>query len=332
MTKYDVITIGSASEDVFVRSNEFELIQATDLKGREICMPFGEKIDIDEMEFGFGGGAFNTGIGLKKMGLRVGIAINLGKDLTAEKIIKRMKEEGISTELVMYCPKKNSGYSVIIRRSKGDRTILTFRGSNNCFDEKKIKWNELAKAEWIYVSSFDSGKDLLLKIGELAERNGIRIAFNPGAMQRHKGMKNLSGFLKKVEVLIMNKLEATELTGEDSLEKAMKKLYRKGPGIVAITQGKKEIVVYDGKYFYEKMPFDTVKLDSTGAGDAFSSGFLSGFIKYGEIEKAIGYGAINSANVIQFIGTTRGLLSEKKAVELIRKKKWKKRIIRKRRA
>lgn len=330
MTKYDVITIGSASEDVFVRSNEFELMQGKELGEREICMPFGEKVDIDEMEFGFGGGAFNTGIGLKRMGLKVGMAINLGRDLTAEKIMRRLKEERISTELVMHSPKKNSGYSVIIRRSKGDRTILTFRGSNNCFDEKKIKWNELAKAKWFYVSSFDSGKDLLLKIGEFAERNGIRIAFNPGARQRHKGIKNLSAFLKKVEILIMNKVEATGLTGEENLEKAIKKLYRRGPKIVAITQGKKEMVVYDGEYFYEKMPFEAVKLDSTGAGDAFSSGFLSAYIKYGEIEKAIEYGGINSANVIQFIGTTRGLLNEKNTMELIRKKKGKERVIRKR--
>jgi len=52
-------------------------------------------------------------------------------------------------------------------------------------------------------------------------------------------------------------------------------------------------------------------VDCTGAGDAFASGFLGVYLKNSDITTSLRTGIINSANVVQYIGTTKGLLTRK---------------------
>ena len=51
-------------------------------------------------------------------------------------------------------------------------------------------------------------------------------------------------------------------------------------------------------------------VDATGAGDAFASGFLGLYLKGASIEKSLKMGIRNSANVVRFVGTTKGLLKK----------------------
>ena len=72
----------------------------------------------------------------------------------------------------------------------------------------------------------------------------------------------------------------------------------------------KGITVSDGNHLYEAKSSLVKTVDKTGAGDAFASGFVSGFIKKGEIEYGIQLGMANSASCIQKWGAKNGLLKE----------------------
>jgi sugar/nucleoside kinase (ribokinase family) len=84
-----------------------------------------------------------------------------------------------------------------------------------------------------------------------------------------------------------------------------------GPKIVCLTDGKKGAYASDGqKIFYS--PIKKVKtVDVTGAGDAFASGFLGFYLKGASLKKSLKMGILNSASVVRYIGTTRGLLADK---------------------
>ena len=319
MKNVRVACIGSASEDVFIESKEFHFLRRSgEEEHADICLPFGKKLDIEKAEFGFGGGAMNSSIGFSRMGLKVSAVLNLGKDLTAQKIKQELKKERVSVKMVMQCGEM-SGYSVILRKERGDRTILTYRGSNNCFEEKKIDWKELKKHNWFYISSFGSKDNLLEEIAEFAKKNKKKIAFNPGVSQRAKGINALGKILARTEIIIMNKAEALELAGEIEIGEAIKKLHKAGARIVAITQGKHKVIVSNGKKVFERMPFDVPVIEATGAGDAFSSGFVSAYIKGNSLEECMNLGIANACSVIQFVGTTKGLLSFEQAKNFVKK-------------
>ena len=71
---YDVITVGSATVDVFAKTHFSELIKIIDPKGETdlLAFPSGSKILIDDLEFTAGGGGTNTAVALSRLGHKVG--------------------------------------------------------------------------------------------------------------------------------------------------------------------------------------------------------------------------------------------------------------------
>jgi len=76
--------------------------------------------------------------------------------------------------------------------------------------------------------------------------------------------------------------------------------------------------VYDGTDFYSMKPnLHTKRVDSTGAGDSFATGFLGRIIAENSknidetlIRNALEWGMANSNSVIQYVGAQKGLLSK----------------------
>jgi len=122
----------------------------------------------------------------------------------------------------------------------------------------------------------------------------------------------LERILEKIDILILNREEASLLTKipyqrEKEIFKKLGKLVR---GICIMTKGEKGVVVLDGKYLYKADALKIKLIDSTGAGDSFNAGFLSAFIKTGDIVSAIQLGIANSASNLQKLGAKDGLLDK----------------------
>src|SRR3989344_1606027 len=128
---YDVITVGSATVDVFAKTHFSELIKIIDPKGETdlLAFPSGSKILIDELEFTTGGGGTNTAVALARLGHKVAFLGKLGEGSNSDFIHTYLKKEKVG--LLCAHGKGNAGYSVILDTLQHDRTILTYKGINN---------------------------------------------------------------------------------------------------------------------------------------------------------------------------------------------------------
>ena len=149
------------------------------------------------------------------------------------------------------------------------------------------------------------------EIVDFARKNNIKIAVNPGMAQL--AMANFTEIAKKIDVLILNQEEASFLTKIPFAQE--KEIFRKideiCPGIALMTKGDDGAVISDGKYIYSaKPPTDRKIIDTTGAGDAFGSGFVCEFMKSGDIEKSIQLGMANSVANLAQVGAKNGLLKK----------------------
>ncbi|MBU2099688.1 carbohydrate kinase family protein [Candidatus Micrarchaeota archaeon] len=315
--KSRIVSIGSATEDIFVKTDEFHFRKSKSSKGTDLCLKLGKKFDIEEIHFDYGGGALNTSLGFKKMGFNANVLISLGNDSTARKIEKILKIEGIN--LIAVPSEKETGFSVIFRKPKGDRTIMTYRGANNHWQEKKINWNALKKMNWIYVSSFGSNISLLEKIAGFCKKNKINLAFNPGASQRKIGLEKLKKVVKECKVIILNKEEITEWTKKKNEMDAMRELNELGAKIVVVTDGRKGSYAFNGKKVFRQKAMEVERIDVTGAGDAFSVGFVSAIDKKKNIQQALKIGTANACSVIRRIGAHNGILSFNGAENFVKK-------------
>src|SRR3989344_5199513 len=320
---YDVITVGSATLDVFAKTRFSELIKIIDPKGETdlLAFPTGSKILIDELEFTTGGGGTNTAVAFSRLGHKVAFFGKLGKGANSEFINKDLKKEKI--ELLCAYGKGLSGYSVILDTLEHDRTILTYKGINDELSYKELPHKKL-KAKWFYFSAMmNESFHTLERLAEFAQQNNIKIAFNPSIYLAEKGSSHLRNILSRTELLVLNKEEACLLVGNEQMEGLLLKLRSLGPRIVVITDGKHELFAMDDKNIYSAKPPSAKVVDTTGAGDAFASSFLSGILRKNNMEHAIKLGTVNSQSVISDYGAKNILLTQKEATKRINKLKIK---------
>ncbi|OGZ77852.1 MAG: hypothetical protein A2280_03585, partial [Candidatus Staskawiczbacteria bacterium RIFOXYA12_FULL_37_10] len=288
---YDIITFGSAAQDINLKSKAFKATkdlpaQAGDkdsVTGEGICLALGSKIDVEDIKFTTGGGGTNVVATFAKQGFKTAFCGVVGDDPAGNEIISELKGFKVDTSLVLKTKEKATNYSVIISSEGEDRTILAYRGASDLLDKNKIPWNKI-KTKWIYLAPLSgllclpAGRQAtpFEDIVNFAFENKIKIAVNPGNTQLSLPSKDLQRILKKIDVLVLNQEEASFLTKVSFREEPeiFKKIDEMCPGIVAMTKGKEGAIVSDGKYFYSVVGHkDLPVIDATGAGDSFASGF-----------------------------------------------------------
>ena len=320
---FDIITFGSATRDIMVRPKNVTSLkyEKKGPSGQSICFPLGSKIDIEEMQLNTGGGGTNTAATFSKQGFKTAFYGMVGKDVSGQELINELKSLKIYSKFVAMTDKKPTNHSIVILGNAQDRTILSYRGAAELLSGKEIFWNKL-KTKWIYLAPL-SGLlcDTFEDIVNFAFDNKIKVAVNPSNQQLSLPLDSLTRILKKVDILILNKEEASFLTKVPFSDESgiFKKIDEICPGIAVMTKGGEGVVVSDGQYFYSALPDPSRKIiDTTGAGDSFAAGFLSDYIRNnGDIEKAIQLGLANSAGNLNQVGSKTGLLSKNDEFERV---------------
>lgn len=310
---YDIITVGSATVDAFVDTGE-KLFTKT--SGEFVKIPFGSKIIIKNVTYSTGGGGTNSAVSLSRLGLKTAFLGKIGKGNNSERIIKELKKEKIDTSLISRG--ERTGFSIILNAKGHDRTILAFKGSNDNLTFNEIKKNKI-KTKWFYFSSMlEKSFETQKKLAIFAQKNNIKIAYNPSIYITKKGPNYLKDILKRTTILVLNKEEAISLVGKKEIKNLLRGLYRLGPRIICITDAKKGDFTYDGTNFYYLQPHNIKVLERTGAGDSFASGFVAGMIKKKDIKFALQLGLANAESVIQYYGAKNKLLRMKEALKRIK--------------
>jgi ribokinase len=314
---FDIITIGGATQDIMYYTDRAVLIKNKKnvFKQELLAFEYGGKISSDDVNLTYGGGGMNTAVSCSLLGLRTASILNLGSDWFAKEIFKELKNKKIDTSLVSFDKKLYSGFSFIINYGDyHEHIIFTHRGSNQ---KLRVEKNILSRiiSKWIYVSSL-SGEDKLLKnnIDNIFSDKTSKIAWNPGEAQLKKGYKFFKQYLKSVELFILNKDEAMDLVRSFSkktsnMNALLKTIYSWGPKMVLITSGHLGAHFYDGKNIYYQKAILVKSINTTGAGDAFGSSFVSALIMNYPVKKALKFAMIRSCNVLRHIGAQTGLLS-----------------------
>ncbi|MBS3072429.1 carbohydrate kinase family protein [Candidatus Pacearchaeota archaeon] len=311
MKEYDIISVGSAVVDAFVRTGVKE-------KNKEISFPLGDKILVNDLFFSIGGGGMNTSASFSKLGLKTGYLGKIGNDYNSILVLKELRENNV--DFLGVKGRENNGYSVILEGTGGDRTVLTFKGVSD-----KLRFNEIPKShlntKWFHFTSQKADSlETQKKLVDYAVKNNITISFNPSSYQVKEGLGNIRKIVENSHIISMNKEEAEILAGK---KESWKKIHNLGVKIVIITDGEKMGIVYDGNYLYKYWPDKIKAKEVTGAGDAFSAGFIAGYIRTRDIEMSIRVALANSQSVITKLGASEGILTWNQAQSIIKSKKFK---------
>jgi ribokinase len=309
--KFDIITIGSALLDIYLRSDEFKKIPSGDFEGGvALCEAYGGKVEVKDVEVTTGGGGTNNAVSYARKGFKVATIIEMGKDLVAATIKEELRREGVDLSFVVEEEDEETGLSSIMVSSDGGRAIAVYRGASKMLTETDIPWERL-ETEWLHISSLGGQVELLHELLRFAREKGIKVVANPGKSEI-EALRDRGGVdvFKGVEVLLLNREEAQMLTKiEFDKEEVWREQNLVGPRIVVTTDGVDGgKVCVEGKSIFYKAE-KVVVVEETGAGDAFGSGLVAGLMRGKDIETAIAWGKRQAARVVQFMGPKKGLMS-----------------------
>lgn len=307
---YDIISIGSATKDVFLISKDFKLIKSSQFKtGVGECFSYGSKVELGDIYFDTGGGATNSAYTFANFGLKPGVVSKVGKDIYGMEILHVLADKKINISNIVVDNSHKTAYSTILVVPEGDRTVLVYRGASGNFSEKDLDWEKL-NAKWFYITSLAGNLKLLNKIFALAKKQKIKIAWNPGSEELKLSRAKLASLIKQAYVFNLNKEEAQKLTGQSEIKKIFKELNRLSPGYNIVTDGANGAFLSDGILVYWAKAIGHQAINTTGAGDAFGSGFCTGIILKNDWDYGLRLGILNSDGVIQKMGAKNGLLAK----------------------
>ncbi|MFH0773147.1 MAG: carbohydrate kinase family protein [bacterium] len=299
---YDVITIGSISVDMYFKGETLTRV------GDRYTLAVGGKYFVDYFYAGLGGGAANVAIGIQKHGFKTAIFGKIGNNQFKPLILKLLKDHDIQLH---HCEEED-GYikiSSILLSPEGERTIIHYESPHGHYVETDEDLKKLEHAKIIYLSNLSRVplEERRRILSHAASKNIITI-MNLGIADCRRPNEQIASLLQHTSILIVNTHEFAELVKKPFESIDFKKdtvhllpILRKK--ITVITDGKNGSYAYvNGEVYHESAPHVDKVVDTTGAGDAFSVGFIAGYLKKASIETALQLGNKYGAHIVQKIG------------------------------
>jgi ribokinase len=234
----------------------------------------------------------------------------MGNDPQSLLVHRDLEEAQVDTRFIVQEPDETTAVSVVLIADDGGRSIMVHRGAAAMLTKSDIPLSDL-EARWIHISSLGGNMELLKTLLTWAKNKGVRVSLNPGLKEiGHKD--KLLPLLPLVEILFVNRDEARELWGIDYRDDALWKSSQSitGSYVTVITDGARggKVMIHDKVSFFEGAKIKHV-VDTTGAGDAFASGMVSGVLYGKTYEQSIEWGIKNATGVLKYIGAKEGLLT-----------------------
>jgi len=228
----------------------------------------------------FVGGLANVAIEISKMGEEAKFIGKIGDDPFGVFLRQMLKQYGVK-DIIFVDHVLLTGLCISLVYEDGERTMIANRGANDNLSIEEIESciDEIRSSRIAYFSgySLQQGKtrETMLKCIEDCHKHGIEVYFNPGAPNLIK--EDFKEIIRNfVNVLILNEDEARKLARrEDTNFESLNELV----DIAIVTRGKDGCTLIKNRKVVDVKTKEIKIRNTTGAGDAFSAGFIVGRLR-----------------------------------------------------
>ncbi|CAN7248247.1 bifunctional 5-dehydro-2-deoxygluconokinase/5-dehydro-2-deoxyphosphogluconate aldolase [Pararhizobium sp. LjRoot238] len=285
----DLVTIGRASVDLY---------------GQQI----GTRLeDVASFAKSVGGCPTNISVGTARLGLKSALLTRVGKEQMGRFIREQLEREGVETKGIVTDPERLTALAILSVESDHSFPLLFYR--DNCADsalcEDDVAEDFIRSARAILVTGTHFSKPHT----DAAQRKAIRIAKESGAKvvfdidyrpnlwglaghdagdNRYIASEKVSTHLKTVladcDLIVGTEEEVLIASGDSDLLAALKTIRANSKATIVLKRGPMGCIVYDGPIsdnledgiVGKGFPIEVYNV--LGAGDAFMSGFLRGWL------------------------------------------------------
>ena len=240
-----------------------------------------------------GGVGRGMAINLKHLGLNTFIHSVVGKDIFGEYLRGGLEEEGVNTTLLGESKERKTAlFSVMASRGKSATCVYSTQILKEIvFDEqveKVIKDNDISA----FVMDSNLSDETLAGFYNY-KRTHPEIFVFQNATAPDIARKTIQ-YAPLIDLFGCNEYEAAAILGESSVLPDLTtadKFQALGYKNFIITFGEQGVMVRIGNETWNEPPYTPSQIvDTIGAGDAFASGFLMGFLEGDPVKRCIHYG------------------------------------------
>ena len=277
----------------------------------------GEETFIFDFQETPGGSAANTIVGLAKLELKTGFIGKVADDHEGQLLIHDFKREDVNADGIVVVKEGRSGVVTAYVDKKGERALYVHPSINDSLTFEQINLEYAKQARFLHLTSVDE-KPFQAQKKLIEEVSDAKVSLDPGEIYARKGLTKLRSLIKKSFVVLPSEGELKMLTGKRWKDGA-KMLVKEGAGIVAVKLGEKGCYVTDGKDAHLIEPFKVNVVDTTGAGDAFSAGFLYGLMNGKDLYQCGRLGNFVASRCVTKVGARTGLPTLSDLKDILRK-------------
>ena len=317
-----VLCVGSMGKDIFFPLYDGRDTSPCATPRPRFCFSFGDKVHVHDRYMAPGGCACNVSVGLSRLDIGARALGVIGDDADGAWITHELRDDGVDTHSIMTKRDANTDLSVIIvDTSTGERTIFV----NRDIGERLVLTDgHVAEASWCFVGSLygDAIADNMALLHTAARSGGMRLAYNPGGHNIAQQADLVMQLIRVATCVFVNKEEALRILAvgapenaalperEEEIVGALAAQMTQPSACVVVTDGTRGAWTNDAKGgTLHVETSDKAALDTTGAGDAFASGFLAALLHGADRARCMQWGAANSDSVIEHYGAQKGLLT-----------------------
>ena len=311
--RYDIVAIGNAIVDVIAQASDEFLDEEQLVKGsmalidanraQELYRDMGPAREIS------GGSGANTLAGAATLGRQCALIAQVADDQLGEVFAHDIRATGIDFDVPPMGKEPPTARCLIFVTKDAQRTMNTFLGASQFLPPAAVDAELIASGAILYLEGYlwdaDEPKAAMALGIDIARKNGRKVAFTLSdtfCVDRHRAefLELING--GKIDILFANEAEIQMLAETDNFDAAVAETAAKVETLIVTRSEKGAIAVRDGKTTaVAAEPVEHI-IDTTGAGDLFASGFLSGYVEQRSMEDCLTMGAIAAAEVISHYG------------------------------
>ena len=260
----------------------------------------GETLSSSDFQTLLGGKGANQSIALGRAGATIHHIGAIGRN--DDWVLAEMRASGVDTDRVARL-EGASGHAIIQLDRQAENAILLYPGANHRLTREQIEasLSDAGSGDWLLMQHETNG---LAEAIDIARRKGLSIAFNPAPMV----VETARPLIQDVDLLIVNEVEAMDLTGTDDVKAAESALTRDYPTLrILLTLGR-DGVVYIGPEGRESQPaFKVDAVDTTAAGDTFIGYSLAALAGGATPREAMATGRAAAALCVTRLGAAQSI-------------------------
>jgi len=301
-----VFCLGHISVDIFINR-----LTLNNLK-------LGGCIDSKELAIYGGGDVANVSFWLGKQKVPVSLIGIIADDTAGNFVKKELEEANVECRLKISTEFPTATILIIVEPD-GERSHITNSKSQDDLEWKDLPLDDILRSSLFYTSGYTIEnypiKGVVYRLFQYIKGNmnsTILTMFNLAAYTTIEKFKPevMTHILPHTDILVGNRDEFETLVNNQK-NKGKQDIQEMGSSIRKNFPNIQVILITDGEngcyYFTQKrnghIPADQVlTIDTTGAGDGFCAGFISGYLSGADLEEAIRHGTNLGSHICQGYG------------------------------